>query len=769
MIVGSRNNLRKKKDAAVATDIVDLHKISSKSNLLDINQFLQYNIPSFNATKQSGADGTDHITPATYRGLGPDQTLVLINGRRRHQASLINLYGTRGRGNSGTDLNTIPVAAIKKIEFLKDGASAQYGSDAIAGVVNIILKNNKNSLKVNTTTGYNNASIKRGTKRGSLDGLTYKLDLNYGTKILEKGFLNISTEFLSKDHTLRKGTEHREKYGSAAIKNTSIFFNSEIPISKKNVFYANGGYNLKNTEAYAFTRKALSKRNVLELYPKGFTPLITSKISDKSFSLGIKSNLNNWNIDFNNTYGINNFHYYIKNTLNATLVKNSPTGFDAGGHFLSQNTASFDVSKNFSTFLKGVNVAFGLEHRLENYAIFSGEEASYASYDTEGSVVTSNTPTTNLVTFNNEIRPGGAQGFPGYAPKNELKENRTNLSFYIDSEFDFTKKWMIATALRHENYSDFGSTLNYKIATRIKLSPYLNLRGSFSTGFRAPSLAQIYYNLTFTNYMGNTPTESLLVANNDPIIKQFGIDKLKEEKAKNSSIGISFNAAKNFNFSLDSYYIAIKDRIILSGNFNASSLNLDVENIQFFANGVNTTTRGLDIKVNWFKKFNNTKFSICFLGNINSMKIDKVNHKNLDKETFFGIRERLFLLASAPKNKFSLNFNFQKEKFNANINITRFSSVQLIDWQINKELSYFNNSKTNRTIAATDNYNSKYTVDLHFRYHLFKNTIYQIGATNLFNTYPTTQDKYTDSGGAWDSTQMGTNGAFFYSKLQFYF
>ena len=418
---------------------------------------------------------------------------------------------------------------------------------------------------------------------------------------------------------------------------------------------------------------------------------------------------------------------------------------------------------------KGMNIAFGIEHRLENYEIFSGEEGSYASYDIKGKLVTTSTPLTNLVTLDNVVRPGGAQGFPGYSPKNELKRDRTNFSFYIDSEFDFTKKWMIATALRYENYSDFGSTVNTKLATRIKLYPNFNLRSSFSTGFRAPSLAQIYYNLTFTNYMGNSPTESLLVANNNPITRKFGIGKLKEEKAKNISIGISLNPKNNFSFSLDSYYISIKDRIILSGNFNATPLGFNVQNVQFFANGVNTTTHGIDIKAKWFKKFVNSKLSINFFGNINSMKIDKINHNNLNEESFFGIRERYFLLASAPKNKFSLNFNYQKEKININVNITRFSSVQLIDWQINSNLNLYNNSLNERILAATDTYNSKYTADLHLRYHLLKNVVYQIGATNIFNIYPTTQNNYTDSGGIWDSTQMGTNGAFYYSKIQFSF
>ncbi|MCG8733720.1 TonB-dependent receptor [Tenacibaculum finnmarkense] len=755
LVTGSRNNLRATKDAAIATDIINLNKIASKSSLLEINDFLQKNIPSFNANKQSGADGADHSIPATYRGLGPDQTLVLINGKRRHQASLINLHGTRGRGNSGTDLNAIPVSAIKKIEILKDGASAQYGSDAIAGVINILLKNDSNSLNVQTTLGFNNASKNTNTTNnidGHIDGFTYKIAINYGTKLFNKGFLNISSDFLSKDQTSRLGTDIRRKYGNAAIKKTSSFFNSEIPIAKNLVFYANGGYHFKNTAAYAFSRKTDSERNVTALYPKGFDPLITAKISDKSFSTGLKLTHNNWNIDVNNTFGINNFHYFIKNTLNATLLEKSPTTFNAGGHLLSQNTTSIDFSKNVPTFFKGINIAFGTEHRLEKYQIFSGEQASYSSYDTQGNLVTPLTLKEKLVTLNTKIRPGASQGFPGYSPKNELQKSRNNLSFYLDSEVDFTKKWMLATAFRYEHYTDFSNAINYKLASRIKLLPTLNLRTSFSTGFRAPSLAQVYYNFSFTNYIGNTPSESVLIANNSSISRTFGVDKLKEEKTKNTSFGIAYTPKYNFIVNVDTYLISIKDRIILSGNFNATTLNLPAQNIQFFANGVHSTTRGLDIKINWFKKFNNSKLSIDLFGNINSMKIDKVAHKNLDKETFFGVRERHFLLASAPKNKFILNFNYQKEKININTNITRFSGVTLIDWKMNNDI-----------------YLPKYTVDLQFQYHLFKNIIVQTGATNIFNTYPTIQDKYTDSGGVWDATQMGTSGAFYYSKVQFSF
>lgn len=765
LIVGSRNKRRKKIDSPVATDVIDIKNIKQKSEFLGVNQFIQNEIPSFNATKQSGSDGADHIVPATYRGLGPDQTLVLINGKRRHQTSLINLYGTRGRGNSGTDLNAIPTAAIKKIEILKDGAAAQYGSDAIAGVINIVLNDSPNETNVNSTVGFFNAGNNTNFKRKGIDGLTYKVDVNHGATINKNGFINFSGEFVSKGHTFRRGTAIRENYGDAAIMGSNLFLNTEIPISKNINAYGNAGYNYKNTKAYAFTRPTDSERNVIAIYPDGFNPLITSNISDKSFTLGIKGNIKKWQIDFSNTYGNNYFHYFIKETLNATLLENSPNEFDAGGHSLSQNITNIDFSKYFPSVLKGLNIATGLENRIENYKIFAGEEASYASYDINGNIVTSTTPSNLIPTFNGNIRPGGSQGFPGYALSNQVDRTRTSFSVYLDTEIDFTKKWLLATALRYENYSDFGSTLNTKVASRYRISPKTNLRFSLSTGFRAPSLAQVYYNLMFTNYIGNTPVESLLIANNNPLTKQFGIEKLKEEKAVNYSLGINYKATKNFQFSIDSYYIFIKDRIILSGNFDATNLNSSAQNVQFFANGVNTATYGIDFRTSWFKQFSNASITVNFSGNFNKMDITSINNKELDQETFFGIREQYFLKASAPKHKLILNTLFTKGKFSLSNTLTKYSGIELIDWQIQQPLSNFNNSSTERFQASLDTYAPKYTLDTHLTYRFSKKIRFQLGVNNIFNSYPTEQGINTDGGGIWDAVQMGTNGAFYYSKI----
>ena len=763
-IIGSRNKKRVANDTPVAIDFIDISKTATKSSQVELNQFLQYAIPSFNATKQSGADGADHIDPATLRGLGPDQTLVLINGKRRHQASLINLYGTRGRGNSGTDLNAIPISAIKRIELLRDGASAQYGSDAIAGVINIILKDTNDELNVSSTLGFQNANS-NNVFSNKLDGFTYKLGLNYGTKINKGGFLNFTAEALSVDNTIRPGTIARENFGQAAVKNVSLFFNAEVPIYKNTKVYANGGFNHKNTEAFAFTRSPNSERNVLDVYPTGFNPLITSNILDNSFSLGMTTEFKEWNIEINNTLGRNNLHYFIKNTLNATLEKNSPTEFDAGGHQLIQNTTSIDFSKYFLAKSYGFNVALGLEYRLDKYKIFSGEEGSYSSYDTNGDIVDSKTPLSDYQTFNGIIRPGGSQGFPGYSEDNEVDRSRSNFGIYVDTEIDFSKKFMIGTALRLEYYTDFGTTLNYKLASRYKITNKFNLRASFSTGFRAPSLAQNYYNLTFTNFIGNKPTESLLAANNSPVARRFNINELKEERAFNFSLGFTAQLSPTFNLKLDAYGVSIKDRIILSGNFDATDLGLGIDNVQFFANGVNTDTKGVDLILNWKSKMENSELSFNFSGNINDMAITDINNRMLDKQTFFGEREQQFLLASAPSSKFNFAANYQYKRLKTSLTFTRFSEIKLIDWQITQDISNFNNSESERLEAATDIYEPRITTDLHFSYKINKIINVQLGSNNLLNIYPTKQNDFTDSGGLWDATQMGINGAFYYTKL----
>jgi iron complex outermembrane receptor protein len=790
-IVGSRNAKRTVVNSAVPIDIIDVKTVTTQSGKLEINELLQYVAPSFNANKQSGSDGADHVDPASLRGMGPDQTLVLINGKRRHQSSLINLFGTRGRGNTGTDLNAIPASSIKRIEILRDGAAAQYGSDAIAGVINIVLNDNINELTGAVSYGVYNTDAQgdfpAGTantkdfrldtngngnsfgKNKQFDGASTKITANYGIGLGKKGgFVNLTGEFLNKEKTLRPGFDFRKGFGEASITGANFMANLSLPITDKIDFYAFGGRNYRDTDAYAFTRND-GERVVESIYPGGFTPRITSIIVDNSIVAGFKTKTaGGWNIDLSNTYGKNIFDYTIKGTLNASLESASPTQFDAGGHSLSQNTLNLDFSKNYASILEGMNLAFGAEYRTENFEIFAGEIGSYATYDTNGNPITD--PTTQsapIDPISGEPRPGGSQGFPGYSPKNVVDESRSNFSAYVDAEFDITEKFLVSTAVRFENYSDFGSTINGKISSRFKISENINLRGSVSTGFRAPSLAQIYYNTSFTNFSSSGATEVLLSANDSPVTKAFGIESLNEEKAVNASLGFTVTKG-NFTATIDGYMINVKDRIVLTGYFDATSLGLNVDAAQFFVNGADTETRGLDVVLAWKKKFGENSFGATLTGNINHMEITEVKNGSLDEQTFFGERDKAFLLASAPESKFGLNLTYDRKWFNAGLSFTRFSEVKLLDYQTYEDVADYG-SFADQIAAATDTYSSKMVTDLTLGFKLSKSFKLSVGGNNIFNIYPDQQDDWVEAGGYWDAVQMGFSGAYYYARLGFNF
>lgn len=763
--VGSRNTKRTVIDSPVAVDVINMSEVVTKTGLIEINSLLQYLAPSFNASKQSGSDGADHIDPATLRGLGPDQTLVLINGKRRHQSSLVNLFGSRGRGNTGTDMNAIPAAAIKRIEILRDGASAQYGSDAIAGVINIVLKDNVEEFTGNVSYGTYKAKTPYGNDITSsgFDGGTVQVSGNYGVKLKEKGFINATVDASKKDNTNRpanadKYSIYRRQFGDAETKNASIFLNGSYDLSETSSLYLFGGSSYRDSDAYAFTRTADSPRNIPSIYPDGFDPIIGTKIKDHSVSGGFKTKIANWDMDINNTFGVNDFKYDIHNTLNASLQGNSPTAFKAGGHQLSQNTTGVHFSRNFEKVMKGFNIAFGAEYRTENFKIFAGEEASYALYDINGNVVTAATdPADYVYDPNGDPRPGGSQGFPGYSPDNVVSKSRSNFAAYIDTELDYSEDINLAVAVRYENYNDFGSTFNAKIAQRFKLSPSFAFRYSMSTGFRAPSLAQKYYNLKFTDYVSGVGSETLLASNDSPITRAFGIDQLKEEKAFNASLGFTYKRGK-FTGTIDGYFVDIEDRIVLSGQFDGSSLGLNVANVQFFANALGTRTTGVDFVFSYDEKIDNHGIGLSFVGNINKMSIGNVASNAIidtpeEQETLFGKREKYFLLASAPESKFGLNLNYNYNKnFNASLRFTRFGQVELIDW-----------------LDTVDHYGAKIVTDLSLSQQLTKHINLTIGANNLLNVYPDIQDTETETGGNFDSVQMGSNGTFAFARLGFKF
>ena len=776
VLTGTRNKNRTSVNTPVPVDVIDIKQISETTGQVDVNQLLQFSAPSFNSNKQSGSDGADAVDPATLRGLGPDQTLVLLNGKRYHQSSLVNLFGTRGRGNTGTDLNTIPIAAIKRVEILRDGAAAQYGSDAIAGVVNVVLNDRNHGFEGNAYYGMNvfkSPGDDDVVSDHKLDGLTFDFSGNIGTKIGNKGgFGNFTAEFVNKGYAIRNANPEkydapRQRFGDAKSTNVYFFGNIEVPLSDGLKFYSQPGFSYRNTHAYAWTRSADADGNIPEVYPDGFDPVENTKITDFTFDNGLKFKVASWDVDFYNAFGSNKFMYQIDNTINATLGASSPTSFDAGGHSLLQNTTGFNASKGFSV-LDGLNIAFGSEFRYENFKIIKGAEDSYAMYDINGNVVTSSTDSSLLVTnpLSGDVRPGGAQGFPGYSQS--VDKNRNNIAAYVDAELDITKNWMISAAGRFENYSDFGSTVTGKFATRYAFTPQFAFRGSVSSGFRAPSLVQKYYSLQFTNFQGGELVTVQLASNDSELAKAVGIPELKEETSVNAGAGFTYNAGK-FTATVDGYYIKVDNRIVLTGTFSqdddaiGSILAAErIDQAQFFTNAVDTKTKGVDVILSYTDKIGAGKLTATFAGNYNEMEITDIHTSGKlagKEDVYVSARERAFILASAPKTKLNLNLNYRFDNFITNLQLVRFAKVELIGYNGDDDYQY---------------YNPKVTTDLSFGYEFSKKLTWVIGGKNIFNRYPTMQkdavsDGNTESGGIFDPVQMGFAGRQVYTNLTFRF
>lgn len=854
VMVGTRSGGRIKTESPVPVDIININQAGTPTARMDLTSVLNYSAPSFNYNKQSGADGADHIDLGTLRGLGPDQTLVLINGKRRHQTAFVGLFGSRGRGNSGVDLSAFPQIAVDRIEILRDGASAQYGSDAMAGVINVVLKRDVNHWTINTGIAgyydhkfnslysYDPTQYYTGNK---IDGVTGSFSANNGWALGKNGgFLNLSLAFLTQGKTYRQVPDtnvmtnpdalplnsSRRAFGDASVITGGGFYNMEIPFTaaKKTSFYSFGGYNYKAGDAFAYTRNYSAKPDRFPANQDGtliyvpdimhtskdgeifFNPHILTHITDFSFAAGVKGQAGDWNWDISNTVGRNDFHYYGDKTFNASNIGSStPNHFDDGGFNFLQNTLNLDFSKPFATVASGLNLGLGAEFRYERYSIYAGEEASYKSYHPDdftydGDIVTAPAP--------------GSQGFPGFSPSDVIDANRTNISAYADAELNVTKAWLLDGAVRFENYSDFGFVSTYKLATRIKATHNFNIRGSISTGFRAPSLQQINFSNTLTSFSGGALVQSRIARNSDPVTKAAGIPDLKEEKSINSSIGFTWKPLPVLTFTIDGYMVKVKDRIVLSGLFSADDESLPTEftdqlhalgvsTAQFFDNAVNTTNYGIDVVIDYNKKWRNQSFRALFAGNFQHMTVDEVhiptdlNDSYVHRKTFFSDREEAFLLASAPKSKLSLGLEYSINKFGIGTHLTYFGKMRSLGfgWTglasaegtggpgdpaisgsftgINPYVDIDGFADGIHVTPEVFNYNGKVTTDIYASYKFTKAISLFIGADNLLNVHPdlaaVPNARYesfdNETGGPWESVQMGFNGMRLFAKLNFNF
>ncbi len=817
VLVGTRSSGRVRTETTVPVDVINIGQAALPTARMDVTSILNFTVPSFNYNKQTGSDGADHIDLATLRGLGPDQTLVLVNGKRRHQTAFVAVFGTRGRGNSGTDLSAIPVGAIDKVEVLRDGASAQYGSDAIAGVINIITKKNTGKFTGNVGwSGYVDNKYNAAKDDGlgqyiydnKLDGNAFTFNGNYGFAIGSKGFLNITGNYITQGKTYRQAMEkddskadwlptniYRRAHGDGSLNGGGAFLNMELPMSGNTRFYAFGGLNYKASDAYAFTRNWSARPDRFPTTSNGslvyvpsimkitadadtfYNPHIQTHVLDGSLAAGVKGKTaNEMEWDLSNTIGYNNFHFFGDKTFNASFGPNQ-THFDDGGFNFLQNTVNANFNKSNPQLAEGFNLGFGAEFRYERYNLYAGELGSYKNYSS-GDKAT------------------GAQGFPGYQPSDEVNANRSVFGGYVDAELDVTKNFLLNAAVRAENYSDFGFTVNYKLATRVKLAKDFNVRGSISTGFRAPSLAQINFSSTFTTVQGGNIAEVRIVPNYLDVTRLAGIPELTQEKSTNASVGFTWKPAPVFSITVDGYYVKVKDRVVLTGQFDASdpdlnpvlAAELQANNIalaQFFANAVDTKNMGIDVVLEYNKRFGKNNFKALFTGNFQDMEITSINvpaelsGSDFLRNSFLSDREQAFILASAPKTKYGLNLEYSTGKLTVGARATHFGEVTLLGYGedglgIDPMVPLDDNSGT---VKDQYIYSGKTPVDIYFGYKLTDAFGLYLGCDNIFNVHPDLGVApgakgwayNNETGGPWDAVQMGGNGRRLFARISFNF
>ena len=752
-IIGSRRATpaSSSMDTTVPVDVYSLTKAAESGGQFDLAQTLQYLSPSFNSTRQTGADGADLIDSAALRGLSSDQTLVLVNGKRRHTVALVNLFGARNRGSTGTDMNAIPLLAIDNVQVLRDGAAAQYGSDAIAGVINVQLKKRAGCEAV---AGYGQYSAG--------DGKNWLASAYCGVK-LGAGSLGITGEWQDRGRSNRAEAGNPRTIGDTKVRNETLYLNGEFPLSGSTALYGTVGAQNRRASSGAFARggigtDAIPAKNAAAMYPDGFVPFINGDIEDRYVIAGARTTLGGWAFDLSQTHGSNAMRYDISNTLNASIANLdlnngglgiSPTRFNAGGFSFTQNTTNLDASRFFPNVLGGSNLAFGYEHRSERYSITAGEPGSYV--DADGV---------------NNGGNAGSQGFPGFQPSDATDKRRHSDALYVELESNPTPELTTQLALRAERYSDFGRTTTGKLAASYRLSPALLLRGAVSTGFRAPSLQQVFFSSTFTDFVSGNQVDVALAPNGSAIANAAGIPKLKQEESKNITIGATFKPSSAWAMTADLYRIAIADRIVLSGRFGADNYpalgtllqQLGVGQAQFFVNSIDTTTTGLDLTVSHKAKISNADQLNTYLAfNHSRTRVGAVHAPAAlagFEDVLLSERERLFIEQGAPSRKATLGFEYLRGSWTTDFKIIHFGPQTL--------------GTFSGTAAGVPNahYKAKTSADLAFSVALSKATRLTFGGNNIFNVKPTTQDaNETDNGFRYDSVQFGLNGASYFARL----
>jgi iron complex outermembrane receptor protein len=789
VVTGSRRTDRTVVDAPVPIDVLSAEDIE-RTGLTETSEIIQMLAPSFNFPRPSVNDGTDHIRPATLRGLGPDQVLVLINGKRRHNTALVHVNQSVGRGSTSVDFNAIPANAIDRVEILRDGAAAQYGSDAIAGVINIILKSAPGA-SVSTTLGkrFSNtygsttdaANVVTFGKRDFRDGRVFQLDGNLGLALRNDGFVHVSAEFRDRERTNRARADvtnqclagdtrctnprHIQSWaGDPETQDVLGFVNASLPLANGLQLYGFGGMSKRDGLAAGFWRRSLDDRTVRDIYGNGFLPLIGSDIFDGSAALGVKGNVRGWAWDLSGAYGTNSFEFSVDSSNNASMGTASPRSFYAGAQRFNQITTNLDLIRAFDRFRFPTSIAFGLEARRDNYKLEQGDPDSFR----EGGVTILDGP--------NAGQPAApfAQVFPGFRPVDEADKSRTNVGAYVDIETNLLRQLLVAVAARAENYSDFGSTVDGKLATRYEPVSGFAIRAGVQTGFRAPSLSQSYFSAVSTNFINvggvNTPFEIRTFAIGSPGATLLGARELEAEESVNYSAGITARPFESLSLTADYYSVEIDNRIVLSGNFIDPSVRTLLENngifgvsgARYFTNAIDTRTRGIDLVMQYGLNLAPRGLLRFTAGhNQNKTRVTRVaptppQLAAVSTALFDRVQRALFEVGQ-PRNNTSLTANYSLRGLSFNVHTQRFGKVTEYMPAV--------------TGAQDQTYGAKWVTDLALSYKFFDRLGLTLGGNNITDQYPDTAITANQTRGIYpfdaSSSTWGINGAYYYVKASY--
>jgi iron complex outermembrane receptor protein len=874
-VLGSRF-ARNVDEQAVPVEVITELEIRA-SGYTETNDLLQALVPSYNSPKGYITDGSDHMRPATLRGMAPNQTLVLVNGKRRHQGALVHVNGSVGRGSTQVDLNAIPASAIEKIEVLRDGAAAQYGSDAVAGVINLILKE-AGGADLSITYGQNFSYFDRGYAAGEgliagQDADTYSWDLDTeddgtgylpytsdrGTArsgletVLKKdgrnlivhggsginllgGSVYVSGQLRDGGRSNRAGLDPRQQYfsgtetargssstgygqesaeyyaakerafnrenhriGSGEFEQVSLMFNGSFPMENGGTFYIFGGTNTRDGESGCYYRRARDNRSVRAWYPDGFLPLISPTLSDKSLAFGMKGLLEGSSsrdivgaiaYDVSVTTGGNDFEWGMKNSHNATagVGPNQQSEFNLGTLGYDQTTlnADFQTTTTLPGFEGDVSLAWGAEVRLENYTIEAGEEAGYADYGYD--IIDGPNGDPNKVQEWDDlngngkydagepvIRRGadsaavGCQCLPGLAPANEQDRDREAVSVYSEISGNLSDALTLDLALRIENYSDFGSTTNGKVAMRYELQEGVAARGSFSTGFRAPALQEAYFSSIATNFIDGVPLEVGTFPVDTEAARALGATDLEPETSSNVSAGMTYKDDK-FSLSVDAYMITVEDRISMSETFKGSGTTSNMVSFfaergvpaaagRYFFNGIDTETTGLDIVATMREDVANGSLLLKAAMNFNDTEVtnkgELVTPAALSAytgEELLGRANTVRYESSTPKESFQLSATLQKPTSTFMWKLNRWGEVTIPAGTVQRE----------QVLSG------KWTVDTEYSFQVNSQVRLSLGINNLFDQYPDKTIKRNSFNGIFQHSgysPFGFTGRYVYTRL----